>query len=125
MNTLSLDEMQFFDGVSDALEIYMALAGCIRARWPDVRVKVQKSQICFSNRYGFAYAWLAQRRIKTSAKLGVSFGLPVRLDCPRIFRAVEPYPNRWTHHVLLSSPDAVDNVLMGWIQAAYDFSAHK
>lgn len=122
-----LDEMRYFDPHPEARDTYLAFASAIRSRWPDVRVKVQKSQISFSNRYGFAYAWLPQGRCgkRRDVVLGVSFGLAFRLDSPRIFRAVEPYPDHWTHHVLLTGPSEVDDELLGWVEAAYDFSAQK
>lgn len=39
--------------------------------------------------------------------------------------AVEPYPNRWTHHVLISAPEEIDDELMGWIKEASIFSEGK
>lgn len=43
----------------------------------------------------------------------VTFGLGYKVESPRIDVAVEPYPNRWTHHVLISSPEELDEELMG------------
>ncbi len=36
--------------------------------------------------------------------LMVTFGLEHRVDSSRIAVAIEPYPNRWTHHLLLTAP---------------------
>ena len=55
----------------------------------------------------------------------MTFGLPIRLDSPRIAVAVEPYPSRWTHHVLISDEGQLDGELMGWIQSSWDFSESK
>lgn len=90
-------------------------------------IRVQKTQVTFSNRYNFACASLPVRRRHDWPKpcLMVTFGLGRRLDHPRVVVATEPYPNRWTHHVLVTCPEDVDDELMGWLLAAYDFSLHK
>ena len=55
----------------------------------------------------------------------VTFGLGSRVEDPRIAVAVEPYPRRWTHHVLLSQPEEVDGQLLDWLREAYVFSQCK
>lgn len=55
----------------------------------------------------------------------VSFGLCCRLDSPRIVQAVEPYPNRWTHHVLVTQCAEVDAELLAWLDEAYRFAMAK
>ena len=113
----------FFGGASEAFALYAELEKRLLSAHPDVTVKVQKTQITFSDRFGFAWFWLPDRRVKgrPEAKLMVSFGLDHRLDSPRIFVAVEPYPNRWTHHVILSAPQELDPELMDWLEQAYAF----
>ena len=117
----------FFDGAPEGFALYAALERRMLAAHPQVTVKVQKTQITFSARFGFAWFWLPDRRVKgcPEAKLMVSFGLDHRVESPRIFAAVEPYPNRWTHHLLLSAPDEVDEQLMDWLQEAACFSQNK
>ena len=53
----------------------------------------------------------------------LTIGLARRLDSPRV--AVEPYPNRWTHHVILSEVGQLDSELMDWLQEAHDFALTK
>ena len=55
----------------------------------------------------------------------VTFGLGYRKESPRIDVATEPYPGRWTHHVMVGSVDEIDEELLGWIQEAAEFSAAK
>ena len=55
----------------------------------------------------------------------VTFGLSYQKDSPRIDAATEPYPNRWTHHVMVGSEEEIDIELMGWIREAAEFSANK
>ena len=61
----------------------------------------------------------------TAVWMTVTFGLGYRKGSPRIDIATEPYPGRWTHHVMVGSPDEIDEELLGWIQEAAEFSASK
>ncbi|MGM9676290.1 MAG: DUF5655 domain-containing protein [Butyricicoccus sp.] len=55
----------------------------------------------------------------------VTFGLNHSVDAARIAVKTEPYPNRWTHHVLVSSPEGIDEELMNWVREAYVFAGQK
>ena len=55
----------------------------------------------------------------------VTFGLGYRKDSPRIDVATQPYPGRWTHHVMVGSAEEIDEELLGWIQEAAEVSAAK
>lgn len=93
-----------------------------------VKVKVQKTQIAFSNRHNFAFvSFLPVRKAKERPEvyLVVTFGLGYRAESPRIDAAAEPYPGRWTHHVLISGTGEVDDELMGWVKEAAAFSDGK
>lgn len=113
----------FFGGAPEGFALYAELEWRILAAHPHVTVKVQKTQITFSARFGFAWFWLPDRRVKDrqETRLMVSFGLDHRLDSPRVYAAVEPYPNRWTHHVPVASPGELDGELMDWLEQAYAF----
>ncbi len=93
-----------------------------------VKAKVQKTQIAFSNRRQFAFvSFLPVRKAKERPEvyIVVTFGLGYRLESPRIDAAVEPYPGRWTHHVLISGTEEIDDELMGWVKEAAAFSDGK
>ena len=122
------DVLFFFDGHMEALPLYEVFSERVLALGEDVKVRVQKTQITFSNRRNFAFvSFLPARKAKDRPKhyITVTFGLDHRVASPRIDAAVEPYPNRWTHHVLISSAEEIDEELMGWVREAYDFSAQK
>ncbi|MBD5103075.1 MAG: hypothetical protein HDT27_10415 [Subdoligranulum sp.] len=124
----SQDVLIFFDGKLAALELYEALEERILTDIPEVNVKVQKTQITFSGRHNFAFvSFLPVRKAKERPKnyITVTFGLGYRKDSPRIDVATEPYPHRWTHHVLISSSAEIDDELLGWIREASEFSALK
>ena len=118
----------FFDKGPDALPLYAELERRILAEYPDTRIKVQKTQISFYNRHLFACVSFAKVRKKADrpdSYIVVTFGLEHRVDSPRIDIATEPYPNRWTHHVLISDLSEIDDELMGWIREAAEFSDRK
>ena len=127
---MDFDTMAFFEAQKhpEALPLYEALEGRILAEVDGVRIKVQKSQITFYNRHLFACASFARVRRKAELPpcwLVVTVGLARRLDSPRVAVATEPYPGRWTHHVVISDSAEVDDELMGWVREAAAFAAAK
>ena len=127
---MDFDTMAFFEAQKhpEALPLYEALEGRILAEVDGVRIKVQKSQITFYNRRLFACASFARVRRKAELPpcwLVVTVGLARRLDSPRVAVATEPYPGRWTHHIVISDPAEVDDELMSWVREAAAFAAAK
>ena len=125
---MSDDILLFFSQHMEALPLYKKLEEQILAEIPDVKVKVAKTQISFSNKRGFAFvSFNPCRRAKErpAAWMTVSFGLGYRKVAERVDVATEPYPGRWTHHVMVGSTAEIDGELMGWIKEAADFSARK
>lgn len=125
MNT---DLLSFFDRHMDALPLYEALEHKITEEIENVRIKVQKSQISFYSRHLFACVSFARVRKKKDCPavwIVLTLGLDHRLDSPRIEVATEPYPGRWTHHLLISEPNEVDEELLSWIKEAAAFSDRK
>lgn len=125
---MDTDTLFFFEGHTDALPLYEKLEKRILNEMNDVRIKVQKSQISFYNRHLFACVSFMRVRKKKDCPesyIVITFGLGHKVESPRIDIATEPYPNRWTHHVLVSRPDEIDGELMGWIKEAAEFAAVK
>lgn len=122
------DILFFFDKHMDALPLYEAFERRVMNEIENVRIKVQKTQISFYNKHLFACVSFARIRKKKDcppAYIVVTIGLDHRLQSPRIEVATEPYPNRWTHHLLLSDVREVDDELMSWIKKAAAFSDSK
>ena len=117
----------FFEKMPQALPIYEAFTKRLLKELGPVQVKVQKSQIAFSNRYQFAFIWHPSRRFRgrKGVYMVVTFGVSHRIEDSRIEAATEPYPNRWTHHVILSEVGQLDSELMDWLQEAHDFALTK
>ena len=122
------DRMLFFAGHPQALGLYLCLEEQILCRVPEAVIKASKTQISFGNPRGFAFISFLPVRpaaMRPEAYITVSFGLGYRKQSHRIDGAVEPYPGRWTHHVMISSPEVLDEELLNWIAEAAAFSAAK
>ena len=120
--------LQFFDSHPDAFPLYDKFEKCVMEHVPEARIKVQKTQISFYNRHMFACVSFARVRKKKDCPdsyIVVTFGLDHRAVSPRIDIAMEPYPNRWTHHVLISELSEIDDELMAWVEEAACFSDRK
>ena len=125
---MNQDLLCFFDGKPQELALYEAFEQEVLSWNQDVKIKVQKTQIAFSNRHNFAFvSFLPVRKAKERPEvyIVVTFGLGYCAESPRIDGAVEPYPGRFTHHVLVSGTGEVDDELMGWVKEAAAFSAGK
>ena len=118
----------FFDKDPAALPLYEAFEGAVRELVPNVGIKVQKTQITYTNPRVFAaVSFLPARRkaLRPGHYITVTLGLNRRLDSPRVDAASEPYPARWTHHLLISSAGEIDGELLGWVAEAAAFAAAK
>ena len=117
------EEYLFFAGRPQELALYELFRRQLLAEVGQVQIKVQKTQITFAGRYGFAF--VSHPRRKKDRGILVSFGLGRHEDSARIWQSVEPYPGRWTHHILVSSPEEMDKELMGWMKEAEWFANTK
>ena len=121
------DVLFFFDGKPAELALYETLFRHMEEVFPDASVKVQKSQISFYGRHLFAAASLPVRRKKSWPEhcVVVTVGLSRQMESSRVAVAVEPYPGRWTHHILISEESQIDDELMEWLEEAWAFAESK
>ena len=128
MRKLDANTLMFFDQHMDVLPLYQAFEEILFDSFSVVNKRVQKTQITFSNRHVFACVSFA--RVKRKAELPmrymvITLGLPAPLDSERIAVKTEPYPGRWTHHIVVNKPEELDKELLSWVREAYDFAAVK
>ena len=122
---MTIDEQMFFDGKPGALALYEAFREKLLALCPDAAFQVQKTQITFRNPKVFCCVSMARMKGIQGEYIVVTLGLGQRLASPRVWVATEPYPGRWTHHVVLSRPEELDETLLAWLREAWDFSEAK
>lgn len=119
------DILLFFSGRPGTLALYETLFEKLDRKFPETEVKIQKTQITFKARHGFAFVSLRRMKGCPEVFIILSFGLDRKILSPRIAVAVEPYPNRWTHHIIISKPEELDDELMDWLSQAHDFALVK
>lgn len=128
MRELDADALMFFDQHMDILPLYQAFEELLFDSFPVVNRRVQKTQITFSNRHVFACVSFARVKRKTELPMRfivITLGLPAPLDSERVAVKTEPYPGRWTHHIVVNKPEELDEELLSWVREAYDFAAVK
>lgn len=128
MDTTMQDTLLFFDQHKAAYPLYEQLQERLLARFPESRVKVQKSQISYYNRH--LYACVSFLKVKKKAAMPENYfvltlGMPAPLASSRVAVQTEPYPGRWTAHLVISSASDLDEELFGWIEQAYSFALAK
>lgn len=128
MENEHLDALMFFEGRPRAYSLYKTFLSKLTVAVGEYNTEVQKTQITLSNKRVFAC--VSQMKVRRKAELPpdyivITFGLNRPLESPRIAAKTEPYPERWTHHVVISSPDEIDGELTEWVREAYTFSAAK
>ena len=120
MRKTDSDTLMFFDAHPKALPLYQAFEELLLDTFSPVNKRVQKTQITFFNRHVFACVSFA--RVKRKAELPEGFMvITLGLPCPQ----TEPYPGRWTHHIVVSKTEELDEELLSWIRAAYVFADTK
>ena len=121
----TVNELLFFDSKPDALALYEAFREAVLGKVPDTRIEVKKTQISFFDRRMFAavsFAPVRKAKDRPNPFLTITFGLPYRKESDKIDVAVEVYPNRWTHHVMIGTVEEVDKELVSWIVEAAEFA---
>ena len=128
MRELDADALMFFEQHMDILPLYQAFEELLFDSFPVVNRRVQKTQITFSNRHVFVCVSFARVKRKTELPMRfivITLGLPAPLDSERVAVKTEPYPGRWTHHIVVNKPEELDEELLSWVREAYDFAAVK
>ncbi len=113
----------FFAGKIEAKALFMAVDRKIRSIGPAI-IKVSKTQISFATRTQFAWVWMPQPtdRKRPMHSLVLSFGCGRQIVHDQIVEAIEPYPGRWTHHVIIAEEADLTAAVDAWLREAYRFS---
>ena len=118
----------FFEQNLAALPLYEAFEQKVLNKYPETAIKVQKTQISFSNRHIFAcvsFLRVKKKKELPDPYLIITLGMPYPLDSPRVAVKTEPYPGRWTTHIVIARKEDIDMELLQWLEIAYDFAATK
>ena len=119
--TISAEELFFFNRKPAALPMYEVFRASVLAGVPGAWIDVRKTQISFFDRHMFAavsFTPVRKAKDRPDPFLTITFGLPCRIASARISAAAEPYPGRWTHHVMIGTTEEIDDELLAWIREA-------
>ncbi len=125
---MNQDTLLFFEKHPAALPLYEAFEKRVFAAVEGACCRVQKTQISFMKRHMFAcvsFAPVLRAKERPARYMVVTLGLARRLESPRVAVATQPYPGRWTHHVVVAEEAEIDEELMDWVKEAAAFSAGK
>lgn len=120
---MTAEEAAFFAGHEDAWKLWLILRERLARKLAPFEIRVAKTQLSLVS--GCLFACVSFPRARQGGVLLLSFGLPFRVESPRVWQAVEPYPNRWTHHVPLSDASELDGELTDWLASAQNFAMTK
>ena len=111
---------RFFRDASQARRIHAAVERAVDSIGPATE-RITKSQVAFRRRVAFAWTWLPQRYLGSSAGTTVlSISLRRRDDSPRWKEIVQPTKGRVMHHLELSRVSEVDAEVRAWLAEAWE-----
>ena len=118
----------FFDANPAAFPLYRAFESKLLMMFPETNVRVQKTQISFYN--SRLYACVSFQRVRKKADLPnpyivITLGLSYPLESIRVAAKTEPYPGRWTTHIVIGTTEEIDEELFLWVKQAYQFADSK
>ena len=125
---LEEDTLMFFDGHREVYPLYEAFLARLLRQYPQTAVKVQKTQISFYDRRMFACVSFLRPKRKSElpeSYFVLTLGLPGPLRSERVAAKTEPYPGRWTTHIVVSRESDLDEELFGWVEQAHAFAMGK
>ncbi|ETA79205.1 DUF5655 domain-containing protein [Youngiibacter fragilis] len=121
MDMLSADSLhRFFRADEGRVSLFCCIREAIGA-FGDSNEQMGKSQISFGTRRKFAWVWMPVHTGKGRPEgcLVLTLSLRRKADSLRIAEAVEPYPGRWTTHIIISDARDIDDEVRGLIEEAY------
>ena len=128
IDRLEDDILLFFNGHREVYPLYTSFETRLLRQHPQTRIKVQKTQISFSDRYMFACVSFLRPKKKSELPedyFVLTLGLPYPLSSERVAVKTEPYPGRWTTHIVVSRENDLDEELFGWLEQAHAFAQRK
>ena len=125
---MDLNTILFFDKHPDALTLYEAFTDAVTTMYPDTEIRVQKTQISFYDVHMFAcvsFTRVKKKKELPDPYLVITLGMPYPLESPRVAIKTEPYPGRWTTHIVVGEVGDIDDELLSWVREAHDFAKNK
>jgi hypothetical protein len=112
-----------FEGRPVALGLFAVVRRYVESFGP-VTIEVAKTQVSFGSKRKFAWVWLPQMWIKKQPENSIVLAISLRRKVVhhRIKEATEPYPGRWTHHIVIEKESGFDEEVKRWLREAYELA---
>lgn len=118
LDALRLAEAFFSDDPELLPVVHQLLFGVLE-RWPETEIITQKSQIGLRDPKPFCAIYPPRKAgDRALHRLGLSLFLHRPLESSRVLQTAEPYPGRWTNHLVLTGPEGLDDVFWSWMEEA-------
>lgn len=116
----------FFAGKPEELQLFNAVRECVEPLGA-VKIEATKTQVSFGTKRKFAWVWFPPMWAKDRPEKSIvlTFGVGHQIKHGRIVQSVEPYPGRWTHHVIIQNISDIDQDVCGWLTEAYQFAERR
>ncbi len=120
------DVEDFFFEKPLQLNLFLAVEKMIDSIGP-VTIEVSKSQISFGTKTKFAWVWLPPiwSNNRPENCIVLTFGAEKQIEDQQIVEVVEPYPGRFTHHIIVETESDLTNEVYHWLCESYDFSQKR
>ena len=85
------------------------------------------SKISFGTTTNFAWVWMYRPWVNKPPENSIvlTFCVNRYIDDAKIVEAVERYPGRWVHHVIIQTEADLDDYVYQWLREAYTFSQNR
>lgn len=120
------DVERFFSNQEKQISLFNAVEGIINSIGP-VTIDVKKSVISIGAKTKFAWIWMPQPWSSKRPEdcLALTFVVDRYIEDDRIVEALEPYPDRWIHHVIIQVEDDLTDDVYRWLSEAYTLSQNR
>lgn len=109
---------ELFEGFPDSLAICRAIQEAI-STIGEASMSVEKSQVAFRRRLGFAYVWRPGQYVASDVPAVLSIPLPREVTSARFKEVAHPSTNTWMHHIELYEASELDDQVLEWLTEAY------
>lgn len=125
MKFLTDETILFFLKCPENLELWeTTLCPWLSEKFPAAELYVQRTQITLKGRIGFLVLSLPPRKLapKGQPAILLTFGLRRSIQWERIASFAPISAHRITYHTLVRGPEDLDDVLLGYLQEAWEMA---
>ena len=81
--------------------------------------------VCFTSFLAFSQKKAVKKAELPDPYIVITLGLSYPLASDRVAVKTEPYPGRWTTHIVIGSAAEIDDELISWLLQAYLYADSK